>query len=552
MKNIMNPRLLLCNIMEKVSKLESLLQMGIQLGSAATTFVILQLLAKSFGASVENDAFSTAFAVINQLSVYLIGIITVVWIPFFIKIIDKSTDEISSQHGNAALYMIICLSGSISLIIFFGADLIVWFSAKSMPHDGQIITTKLLRLCAPLFLLQGAAAIGAGVLNVQSRFLIAASGRLTMNLTALAAALLLPILMMYSVAIGMVIGGVLYLLIIIWFCRGQLSLLLPRPLHYHQSILLLGNDVLALAVQACFGVAGIMVFRRCANDTGVGANTALTLAVGLTAPLILAISQIVVRAYPAISRAANTAYRNQKVLQDLLRKVVYQNIVICLPVSIMVLFLGRPACYVLFHTGAFDSSATNITADVLQVYGLSIFIYVTSFLFDRTLLVLGKLKVLVGLSALEFVILSVLAITISAQWSVVVLPWAPVIAICLKCLASGIYLYATKFLWLRPRLRPFLGLCISVTVLFSSMLILNIYMFSNMAIDRLTLAFHVLTAALLGFIVFALVQAISGNSIIHAFLMTEGDQETISQKYRPAVVKKTESGFTGIPPVDQM
>jgi peptidoglycan biosynthesis protein MviN/MurJ (putative lipid II flippase) len=330
--------------------------------------------------------------------------------------------------------------------------------------------------------------------------------------------------MIYGVAIGMVIGGVLYLLIIIWFCRGQLSLLLPRPLHYHQSISLLGNGVLALVVQACFGVAGIMVFRRCANATGVGANTILTLAVGLVSPLILAISQLIVRAYPEISRAANTAYRNQHVLQGLLRKVIYQNIVICLPVSIMVLFLGRPACYVLFHTGAFDSSATNITADVLQVYGLSIFVYVTSFLFDRTLLVLRKLKVLVGLSALEFIILSVLATMLSTEWGVVALAFAPVIAVCLKCLASGTYLYATKFLGLRPRLRPFLGLCISVTVLFSSMLILNHYMFSNMTIDRLTLAFHVLIVAFLGIVVFALVQTFTGNSIFRGFLITEGDQ----------------------------
>ncbi len=398
-----------------------------------------------------------------------------------------------------------------------------------MPHDGQIMTAKLLRLCAPLFFLQGAAAIGAGVLNVNSRFLIAASGRLTMNLTALAAAFLLPILMIYGVAIGLVIGGILYLLIIIWLCHEQLSLLPPRRLHYHQSISLLGYGVLALVVQACFGVAGIMVYRRCANAAGVGTNTILTLAVGLYSPLILAISQLVVRAYPELSRAANIAYRNQQVLQDLLRKVIYQNIIICLPVSIMVLFLGRPACYVLFHTGAFDSTATNITADVLQVYGLSIFLHVTSVLFDRTLLVLGKLKVLVGLSILEFIILSVLAITLSAQRSVVALAWAPVIAVCLKCLASGSYLYATKFLWLRPRLRPFLGLCISVIFLVSSMLILNHYMFGNMAISRLILAFHLLIATLLGFVVFALIQALTGSSIFHDFQITERDRETLSQ-----------------------
>jgi putative peptidoglycan lipid II flippase len=454
----------------QAGSLEHYAQMMIQVASAATAFIMFQVLAHRLGASLENDAFSTAYAVTGRAAVLLMNIVVIAWIPFLIATTGKSRLTAISAEVATSIWIILGVAALLTLLAVCEADVIAGIAAEGMSPQGQAITARLLRLFAPLLFLQCAMAIGAGILNVRGHFLFAASGRLIMNLAAVAAILLAPAVLTDTIAIGLFGGGLVYLFLMGWFCRGDLRPMFRCRPHAGRYLGLLGFNALTLVVQACFAMAQTVVFRRCANGVGTGCSTALTLALGVSGPFLMAASQLVVRAYPEVVRASHAGPAGRPHFRKLGQQIISQATRICVPISLVLFFLRRPICYVLFHKGAFDADATEETAAALGAYTLAILVFTVDGLFDRVLLTLRRYNVMITLSIIEFGALAGFGAVLSARFGALGIAGAHVLAMCLRCGTSGTYLATRGWLSLRFRARPavaqFVAAAAMATVLF--------------------------------------------------------------------------------------
>ena len=491
----------LLKLIYNYKKIEHHVQMGIQIASAALAFFVFQILAHRYGASLENDAFATAYSIIGRAGILLFGIFNTAWIPVFIMLYYSSSDERNKEPLTTVIYSMLTVGALLSVIIYLSANHIVKFVASDMPVIGQNLTIKMFRLLAPLLFLQSAYSVFGSFLNARSRYLLSASTNLVHNICMLCALLLLPIHDICNVIYGLLIGGIISLVLLVLSCRNELSLFYPSFPKFDQNIKKFGSNLLPLAVQAFLSVIQTSLLRKFANNIGIGINIILSLAINVRNPIVQAIGQLGVRAYPDLAKNINKGdliHVRQTISHTLNQTFLYS-----LPASCLLFILSRPICYALFCKGQFDSFSTEKTAQALSICSIGLLpLVLDNHIFQRVLIALNKTNFLLVLNIIYLILFLICCRILVGSYGFIGLIVSQVIPIIIKCLLAGIYLWHLKYIEIKIILGQLLNI-IRLTATVSFIVWMLSYFFLNdMTIGRAALVFRTTSIAFAGIGIF--------------------------------------------------
>ncbi|MBD3308588.1 murein biosynthesis integral membrane protein MurJ [candidate division KSB3 bacterium] len=335
------------------------------------------VIALSFGAGMEADAYFVAFRIPNMLRRLVgEGALTVAFIPVFVEERQKG------EHNAWELANTVATLLSLVLIVVTGVGILLspWVIrviAPGFTHNPEkfALTTSLTRLMFPYIFFISLAALAMGMLNSLQHFFSPALAPLMLNLTLIGSVLwLCPHLEQpaFGLAVGVLVGGAAQLLF-------QVPALVKRGFRYrvnleytHPAVRKIG----VLLLPAFFGLA--------VNQIAVFVNTLLAsyLAEGSVSylyfsyrvvefPLGIFGMAVATAVLPTMSaQSANGDYEQLiETLSFALRLVLF----ITIPSMVGLIVLRMPIVAFLFQRGQFTVEATQATAQALLYYTLGLF-----------------------------------------------------------------------------------------------------------------------------------------------------------------------------------
>ncbi len=353
----------------------------LSLASRITGLVREMLIAQMFGAGAWNDAYVAAFRIPNMLRrLFGEGAFSAAFVPILAAARERDGDVATGALIDAVatvLFWVLLLTCIVGVV---GAPVIVWVLASGLKEfDGAVVMT---RWMFPYIGLISLVSLSAGILNTWKRFAVPAATPVLLNVASIAAAWgLVPwfkqwsIEPIYSLAVGVMVGGVLQLAIQVPALRKiekvphiRLRWSGLRAAWAHPGV----KRVMRQMVPALLGVSvaqiSLFINTQIASHQGVGAMSWLSYADRLmefpTALLGVALGVVLIPQLSA-AQARDDAAGYSGLLDWGLRLVLLMT----LPCAAALLVFPNALIASLFQRGAFEARDVAQTVTALMGYG---------------------------------------------------------------------------------------------------------------------------------------------------------------------------------------
>jgi putative peptidoglycan lipid II flippase len=339
----------------------SLVVMGGFVLSKAIGVVRQSIIARTFGASEQLDAYYAAFKLPDLLLTLVAGgAVATTLIPVFSEHLARGETGRAWRLASAALNLLL---GAMALVALIAALLAPWLVrtliAPGFDPTQQALTAELLRLVLFSSLLFVASSLAMSVLQAHKHFLLPALADFFYDVGIIGGALILaPRLGIRGLALGVVAGAGLHLLIQVPGLLHYGARYVPTLRTGDRSLLqlgrLMGPRILILLM---FQIV-LLLTTNLASHLEEGSITAIQMGwIVMQMPEVIFGMAIATAAFPTLSQLAAQGEQGQ--LRDVATGALQAILWTTVPSAVALLLLGRPYIAILFRGGAFDERAVE-------------------------------------------------------------------------------------------------------------------------------------------------------------------------------------------------
>lgn len=330
-----------------------------------------------FGSGLAADAFFVAFRIPNLLRRFVAeGAMNVAFIPVFTEYLTNRSRAEAIQVARVLATSMTVLLVIITVLGIVFAPLSVWLFAPGFSADPEkaALTIQLTRLLFPYIFLVSVSALLGGLLNSLRHFVAPAFSPVLLNLSMIAAALVLAPMLgvpVYAMAAGVLVGGVLQVLIQIPPLHKRGVVLKPDWQPRHAAV----RRVLLLMAPTVFGAAvyqvNVMMSTIFASVLPEGSVSYLWYADRVFEfPLGLFPVALGTAALPSF--AAQAARRAYGEMRHSVTFAVGLTNLITVPSAVGLWLLATPIVAVLFQRGMFGREQVEMTAWALSAFAVGL------------------------------------------------------------------------------------------------------------------------------------------------------------------------------------
>jgi putative peptidoglycan lipid II flippase len=330
-----------------------------------------------FGTGSDATAYYAAFRLPDTLfNLVAGGALSSAFIPVFISS--------ENRHGNgeawrlASLVFNVVVVGLTALILLaelLAPQFVTTILVPGLPPDEKALTTTLTRIMLLHPLILGLGTIATAILNSKRQFLLPALAIAIYDIGLIAGLLVslaVPRVGIYGPTFGLLVSA---------FC--QVGVLIPALLKqgvrytwtwnlkhpgFHEVMGLLVPNLIAVGIGSVVGILDV-TFASYLPDTGsIAAITNASLLYGL--PVVLLTSAVGQALLPQITLLA-TQGRYLRMRQSIL-KIGGGSVLLSVPSSIVLYFVGKPAIHLFFQHGAFTAHSSALTSKALLGYAIGL------------------------------------------------------------------------------------------------------------------------------------------------------------------------------------
>ncbi|MFQ6066503.1 MAG: murein biosynthesis integral membrane protein MurJ [bacterium] len=360
---------------DKVIKAAGVVGLGTFL-SRILGLVRLQVIAYIFGYSAITDAFWIGFTLPNLLrSLLAEGALSAAFIPVFSEWLAKKGEKEAKKLANNVLNILLLL---LVAVVGLGAFLAPYyvpylaFGFRKAPFQLSL-AIKLTQAMFPFLLFISLAALAMAFLNCKGHFATPAFAPLLFSVAVILSALFLtPQFGIYSLAVGVVVGGGMQFLF-------QIPSLIRRGFRYCPALSFKDpgiGKIGKLIVPATLGgitlQVNVLINRVFASTLIPGSISALLYAMRLIQfPLGLFAIALSTAIFPTFSYLA--AKEKVGELREMVSLGVRMVLFVLIPSTVGLIIIRGPLISLLFQHGAFLAEDTLMTAETLVFYSLGLF-----------------------------------------------------------------------------------------------------------------------------------------------------------------------------------
>lgn len=356
---------------------------GLTFLSRISGYVRDMVVASFFGAGIYADAFIAAFRVPNLMRrLFGEGSLGVAFVPVFSEYLVQGDRDGADKLTCAALRLLTVILAIAVMLGVLLAPLIVRLIAPGfdgIPEKMQL-TVGLTRIMFPYLFFIGLVALAMAILNTLGYFAAPALAPVLLNLAMIGSILLaasfspLPGVQIVALAIGVLLGGMLQLGLQLPFLkRLRIGFNVRGPM-FHPGLRKVGRLMLPTIFGSAVYQINIIVGTLLASKLSEGSVSYLYYADRLVQfPLGIFAVALGTAVLPTLSRQA--AGRDFFGLKQTFSEAVCLIFFITLPAMVGLAVLREPIVALLFQRGAFDASASQLTADALLYYCMGLWAF---------------------------------------------------------------------------------------------------------------------------------------------------------------------------------
>ncbi len=354
-----------------------------------------RLLAHTLGASVSLDTYYAAFRVPDFLYASVASFVAVtVLIPFLLERITREHDKVRArQFINSVFTVFILAMLFICTLIFLAlpylAHLIV--PGFSGAEQAEFVTLSRILLLSPLLL--GISNLFGAVTQSLRRFFVFALGPLLYNTGIIIGIIfLMPSFGLSGIAIGVLLGALMHVMIQIPVLMSER--LVPRlTMHVDMGII---RSVMKLSIPRTIALSAThlatMVLIGLASRIEIGSIAVFILGMNLQSiPLSIIGMSYSVAAFPTLAKlwsgGNHEAFLEQIVSAS--RHIIFWS----LPAIVLFIVLRAQIVRTILGSGAFDWTATKLTAATLALFAISIVAQNLVLLYTRSFYAMGRTRI---------------------------------------------------------------------------------------------------------------------------------------------------------------
>ena len=331
------------------------------------SFLAEAILAAYLGTSAVGDAFYMVTGIQQVLYPMLSVGIWKVFLPEYKKTMTRDDGEKADELGNKVLFAFTVLAIIFSFLLALFAGQAVAVMAPGFNPETSMLCTKLVMVTSPMYIFIIVSSVYATMLQCRNKFFASQIREISTHIPLILAALFFyDVFGVWALAVGLVIGGLFRLLVelpfINWGYKYKLDYKINTP-----EMLKMGKQMPSALLASGADQITILVNKIIASMQAVGTVSALNYASKLQNVFIgLFSSAVITASYPRI--AAYVGEHNESALVDLLNRIICVVVAFLVPISFGSLILGKDLVVVLFERGAFDASASAVTAEAFACY----------------------------------------------------------------------------------------------------------------------------------------------------------------------------------------
>ncbi len=333
-----------------------------------------RLLAGTFGASSTLDVYYAAFRIPDFLFATVASLLSLYALLPVLSRFEKEHPGLMLSFLRQTLSLFFVAMGSVALIIFYFAPQLLrlvtpGFATDPAAFDKLLLLTRIL-LLQPILL--GASNILANLTQLRHRFVLYSVSPLLYNVGIIVGVVVLyPYMGATGLAWGVVLGALLHFMVQLpFFMHERVS----EPLPFSRVKKALG-EVLTLSVPRTFTLAAgqlsLLAIVGLASYLAKGSISIFSFAYNLQAvPLTIIGVSYSVAAFPTLSRlfAENHHQEFLQHVSDALRHIFFW----AFPATALIIVLRAHLVRLILGSGAFDWTATRLTAAALALFVLSL------------------------------------------------------------------------------------------------------------------------------------------------------------------------------------
>jgi putative peptidoglycan lipid II flippase len=360
------------------SQIKSITGAAILLGVASFISRVIGVLrdrifAHEFGAGQVLDAYYAAFRIPDLVyNLLVIGALSAGFIPVFLKIYEKNKKK-SWEVTNNVLHILGLGLIIVCVILFILTPKLVPLLVPGFSGEKLKTTIMLTRIMFLSPFLLGLSSVVSGALQAVKSFFVYALTPIMYNIGIIIGALIfVPWFGEKGLAYGVILGALMHLCI-------QLPTFFAQGYRYQFSFNLkdkftkeIGKLMIPRTLGLATGQLHILVITYLASTLSEGSLTVFNFANNLQSfPIGIIGYSFAVAAFPTLSYLASQNKKSK--IAEHLSYTTRQILFLIIPLSIIFLLLRAQIVRVVLGSGAFDWTATILTADTLAFFTISLF-----------------------------------------------------------------------------------------------------------------------------------------------------------------------------------
>jgi len=361
------------------------------LGSAALGILRQMLFNAQFGLSDVASAYYVAFRLPDTLNTLVSGgALTNALVPVLLAVYAREGDAASQQILNLALTVLLAVAGLLSLICgIFAPAFVRYLLAPGLDPATQSLTVELTRIMLLEVMLVVAESCLVALLVSRNQLLLPALSTAIHNLaliSGIGAAMIFPQVGIYGPTCGAILDALFKLALLVPGLRGRgyrfRLAWAPHNRDLRTMLRLLVPNALSSGVNYSGAIVDTALITLCGQAAALGAIQNANLLIGLPVRL-LGIS---------IGQAALPHMTTLSITNDLvaIRRELHRTLLVACGLAVLaalaIVVLGRLGIRIILERGAFDSTAGDLTYQMIVAFSVGLPAYVATEVLSRALL----------------------------------------------------------------------------------------------------------------------------------------------------------------------
>jgi len=375
----------------KLTAAQTALLMAIfTMGSKVIGFIREMVLANYYGAGVITDAYVMAQSIPNMLFASLFSAVAITYMPTFSKKYELNGEHEANLFTSRVLNIVVSISAVSALLGFLCPDLLVRFFAHNFSPEQAALTESYLHVTMCILMFSSICTLMEAFLQYKGVFIPQIVLGYTQSTSVIFFIIISAYTSHYYLAFGVLVGYVIRSI-------GTLVLSRKKGFHYTPDFHLgeVTRTIVTLALPIFIGgsVSQINAFvdKSLASGLVEGSVAALNYANLITGMIQTVTTTILVTLiYPKLTQAnALKNYDRVSNIMELGTNVVF---IIAAPCTLGAMVYSSPVIQAVYERGAFDASASALTAPAFFGYAAGILFHSLNLLLTKLYYSMGNTK----------------------------------------------------------------------------------------------------------------------------------------------------------------